>query len=408
MKHLLARWMPLALLVLSLSVPVCAADADVAWGDVYCFSGSTIAQENDCQGIIITAVPEDQLGRVYLGSRTIAAGDVLTQTQAQQLTLIPVQGAEGDAIVGCMSITPEGLSGESQMTIRIGSGKNEAPTAEDSEFETYKNIPGEVPLKISDPENDSLTVTVIKEPKRGTLEIAEDGTVTYTPENNKVGKDSFTYTVADSAGNISEEATVRIRILRPSDRETYQDMDGDPAQLSAVWMRESGLYDGKTVAGEKLFCPNDTVTRGEFIAMCVRLTGEDPQLLETGFIDGSDMPLWLQPYVSTAVKCGFISGYPTENGLAMQADTAIIGSEAAVILTRMLNLTTDGTQPVMAEFDTLPAWAADACTAASQAGLMTVTAPEGDLTYRDAALMLYRANLLAGQQENSLLAWAKE
>lgn len=94
MKHLLARWMPLALLVLSLSVPVCAADADVAWGDVYCFSGSTIAQENDCQGIIITAVPEDQLGRVYLGSRTIAAGDVLTQTQAQQLTLIPVQGAE--------------------------------------------------------------------------------------------------------------------------------------------------------------------------------------------------------------------------------------------------------------------------------------------------------------------------
>lgn len=39
---------------------------------------------------------------------------------------------------------------------------------------------------------------------------------------------------------------------------------------------------------------------------------------------------------------------------------------------------------------------------------MTVTAPEGDLTYRDAALMLYRANLLAGQQENSLLAWAKE
>lgn len=92
----------------------------------------------------------------------------------------------------------------------------------------------------------------------------------------------------------------------------------------------------------------------------------------------------------------------------MQADTAISGSEAAVILTRMLNLTTDGTQPVMAEFDTLPAWAADACTAASQAGLMTVTAPEGDLTYRDAALMLYRANLLAGQQENSLLAWAKE
>ena len=94
MKHLACPMDAAGAPVLSLSVPVCAADADVAWGDVYCFSGSTIAQENDCQGIIITAVPEDQLGRVYLGSRTIAAGDVLTQTQAQQLTLIPVQGAE--------------------------------------------------------------------------------------------------------------------------------------------------------------------------------------------------------------------------------------------------------------------------------------------------------------------------
>ena len=139
------------------------------------------------------------------------------------------------------------------------------------------------------------TVTIVSEPKRGTVDVAEDGTVTYTPNENKVGKDSFTYTVTDPAGNVSEEATVRIRILKPSDKETYQDMDGDPAELAAMWMKETGLYRGNSVAGELLFSPDETVTRGEFTAMCVALTQAQPELLETGFIDGDDMPLWLHP-----------------------------------------------------------------------------------------------------------------
>ena len=95
------------------------------------------------------------------------------------------------------------------MTLKIGSGKNEAPTAQDSDFETYKNIAAPVPLSIQDPENDELTVTIVSQPKRGTVEVSDDGTVTYTPTENKVGKDSFTYTVTDTAGNVSEEATVR-------------------------------------------------------------------------------------------------------------------------------------------------------------------------------------------------------
>ena len=169
----------------------------------------------------------------------------MTREQAQQLTFVPITGAEGDADITCMSITPDGLASEVQMTLRIGSGKNKAPTAQDSEFETYKNIAAPVPLSVQDPENEPLTVTIVSEPKRGTVDVAEDGTVTYTPNENKVGKDSFTYTVTDPAGNVSEEATVRIRILKPSDKETYQDMDGDPAELAAMWMKETAALSGQ-------------------------------------------------------------------------------------------------------------------------------------------------------------------
>ncbi len=408
MKHFISAISSLLLAASLLALPVCAEDTQVVWGEVYCFSTEDLTMEENSLGIVVTGVPQDAMGSVFLGTRKIVAGDVLTREQAQQLTFVPITGAEGDADITCMSITPDGLASEVQMTLRIGSGKNKAPTAQDSEFETYKNIAAPVPLSVQDPENEPLTVTIVSEPKRGTVDVAEDGTVTYTPTENKVGKDSFTYTVTDPAGNVSEEATVRIRILKPSDKETYQDMDGDPAELAAMWMKETGLYRGNSVAGELLFSPDETVTRGEFTAMCVALTQAQPELLETGFIDGDDMPLWLQPYVGAALKCGYLSGIPTENGLAMEASDPIRQGEAAVMLAKVLNLPENEDQTVLAPEDSLPAWAASAVASVQDAGLTDLSDTAAPLTRRDAAMLLYSAWNVAKNQESSLLSWAEE
>ena len=403
MKHFIASISSLLLAASVLAFPVSANDDQVVWGEVYC-----LTMEADSLGIVITDVPSDSMGSVFLGTRKIVAGDVLTRQQAQQLTFVPTTGATGDTAVACMSITPDGLTEEAQMTLKIGSGKNEAPTAQDSDFETYKNIAAPVPLSIQDPENDDLTVTIVSQPKRGTVEVSDDGTVTYTPTENKVGKDSFTYTVTDTAGNVSEEATVRIRILKPSDKETYQDMDGDPAQLAAMWLKENGIYRGSSVAGKLLFAPEEQVSRGEFTAMCVALTQAQPELLETGFIDGDEMPLWLQPYVGAALKCGYLSGIPTENGLAMEASDPIRQGEAAVMLARVLNLPQSEDQSVLAQEDSLPAWAASAVFSMRDAGLEDLSDTAAPLTRRDAAMLLYSAWNLAKNQESSLLSWAAE
>ena len=408
MKHFIASISSLLLAAAVLAFPASAVDDQVVWGEVYCFSSEDLTMEPDSLGIVITDVPSDSMGSVFLGTRKIVAGDVLTQQQAQQLTFVPTTGATGDAAVACMSITPDGLTEEAQMTLKIGSGKNEAPTAQDSDFETYKNIAAPVPLSIRDPENDELTVTIVSQPKRGTVEVSDDGTVTYTPTENKVGKDSFTYTVTDTAGNVSEEATVRIRILKPSDKETYQDMDGDPAQLAAMWLKENGIYRGSSVAGKLLFAPEEQVSRGEFTAMCVALTQTQPELLETGFIDGDEMPLWLQPYVGAALKCGYLSGIPTENGLAMEASDPIRQGEAAVMLARVLNLPQSEDQSVLAQEDSLPAWAASAVSSMRDAGLEDLSDTAAPLTRRDAAMLLYSAWNLAKNQESSLLSWAAE
>lgn len=387
-----------------------ATERAVTFQDVVCFSPADFSAEG---GLLLTAVPDGGMGQLYLGARALKAGDVLTSAQLSEMTFVPAGELEGDAVISCLKLGAEGGLSEAEMTLKIGSGKNEAPVAEDSQFTTYKNIPGEIVLSVSDPESDELTVTIVKEPKRGTLELGDGTTVIYTPNENKVGKDSFTYTVTDTAGNTSQEATVRIQIEKPSDKQTYGDLKDHPALLAATWLREEGIYAGKSVSGQLLFEPDEPVTRGEFIAMCVSLTGlqEDEELLTTGFADEAETPQWLSPYVSTALRCGYISGVPTEDGLKLLAGSDITQAQAAKMVSNLLALPQSDSESVMAtEETTIPAWASGAAASLSEADLYTVTNATAPLTRGEAAQLLYGAWQEAERnaEESSLLAWAKE
>jgi hypothetical protein len=52
----------------------------------------------------------------------------------------------------------------------------------------------------SDPDLDTLTVTSVSAPLKGSATNNGDGTVTYTPNANSNGADSFTYTISDGKG----------------------------------------------------------------------------------------------------------------------------------------------------------------------------------------------------------------
>ena len=104
------------------------------------------------------------------------------------------------AQVSYLPIYESEVAPETSMTIGIRGKENKAPTAEDSALETYKNLENTGKLKVSDPEGEQLTYTLVRQPKRGTVTISEDGSFTYTPKKNKVGVDSFTYTAADRRG----------------------------------------------------------------------------------------------------------------------------------------------------------------------------------------------------------------
>ena len=335
-------------------------------------------------GICITSLDGAQ---VLLEGRVIRAGDVLTAEQAGRLTF--AEPAEAAVTVGYLPIYEDRVDAETELTFSLRGRENQAPVAEDQALETYKNLPNSAKLKVRDPEEEAMTFTVVRQPRRGTVEMGEDGSFTYSPKKNKVGIDSFTYTATDPAGNVSREATVTITITKPADAAQYTDTAGESCRFAAEWMKNTGIFVSESVGGNRCFRPEQDVSRGEFLTMLVSLLELelDTEVSYTGF--EGETPEWLKPYLAAAMRSGLVTGVPDAGNFDL--NVAISGAEAAVMLQNALDLS--GTAEVVAaDPDMEHQWAADAVGILGEHGV--VLEAQQNLTRGDAARVIYQASLL--------------
>ena len=160
-----------------------AAATEVDCDSVYCFTAKEFAtEETPLSGVCITALPDADAGTVMLGNRVLRAGDILTADQLEKLTFHPLRTEEdAQAVISYLPIYENRVEKNATMTIAIRGKEDKAPVAQDVSMETYKNLPNDGALKASDPEGEQLTFTVVRGPKRGSVEVKADGTFTYTP-----------------------------------------------------------------------------------------------------------------------------------------------------------------------------------------------------------------------------------
>ena len=377
-----------AVCLLGLIGGVLAAEVDC--DATYCFTAQDFSPEEEIAGICITQLPDPQTGTVMLGNRVLRSGDILTADQLAQMTFSPLRTQEDvSATVTYLPIYQNRVEPSTTMTIAIRGKEDKAPAAENLAIETYKNLPNEGKLKVTDPEGQDLTYTLVRAPKRGEVTIREDGSFTYTPKKNKVGVDSFTYTAADPAGNVSREATVTVQILKPTDSRQYADTVGMDCRFEAEWLKNTGLFTGETVSGQPCFFPEKTVSRGDFLAMVVKALDIPVQEDYAGV--PTDVPLWLKPYVGAAMRSGLLEGWPEKESGSFEANSPITGAEAAVMLQNALDLTMEKTDEE--EESEIPVWAADSLTVMAQNGILLDF--EGELTRAQAAQVLYQVSILS-------------
>ena len=107
----------------------------------------------------------------------------------------------------------DGNGGSDTATVTINvSCVNDGPTANDDQGSTPEDTPVTVDVLANDtdPENDPLTVIGVTQPSHGS--VTNNGNdVTYTPNADFCGSDSFTYTISDGNGG-SDTATVIIDV----------------------------------------------------------------------------------------------------------------------------------------------------------------------------------------------------
>ncbi len=98
---------------------------------------------------------------------------------------------------------------------------NGPPVASNSSFSTAENTSYTGQLVAEDPDGDSLNYSIVSNGSRGSATItnASTGAFTYTPGNNQVGSDSFTFKVNDGTVN-SNTATVSVTITNVNDPPT--------------------------------------------------------------------------------------------------------------------------------------------------------------------------------------------
>ena len=279
--------------------------------------------------------------------------------------------------------------------IQTVSAPNEPPVAEELSLCNYKNVEVQGTFAGVDPEGDLLTFQLVSKPARGAVTQAEDGSTqfTYTPYENKTGKDAFTYVAVDALGNTSQPATVSIKIEKQKTKVTYSDMTGVEGHKEAIRLAEAGMLVGEKMGKDYFFHPEQTMSRAQFTALAMEVAELESMkgVTLTGFADDETMALWAKPYVSAALRSGVVRGSFDEQGqVVFLPDTPVTAAEAAVLLNRALGVTdVPSISETMAD---VPTWCVQAVANLDSCGAMPASAVLSEpLTRAQAAVMLDRA-----------------
>lgn len=181
---------------------------------------------------LVLTGPGDENGWTVRYYNALTGGtDITTQVTGAGYTL-PAPIAAGASVDYRIEVTPTNDMGATVMDVLLtvmstadntktdavkastSRALNYIPVAVTDTAQVNKNTPKVIAVLANDtdPENDPLTIINKTNGQHGTVTINSGTTVTYTPNNNYLGTDSFTYTISDGHNN-SAVGTVNITVV---------------------------------------------------------------------------------------------------------------------------------------------------------------------------------------------------
>lgn len=359
------------------------------------FSREDFEQTFGCplESVTVTRLPSADIGVLKYAGSEVYEGQTVPCTNLGLLKFTPSRN------VGSTSFTVYADDADElfvSCNITVTEKHNSAPTAGSVSANPISGIGYMGNLDIYDPDGDVLSVEISAYPENGVVKLGESGFV-YTSMPGFSGKDSFTYTVCDKYGNVSECASVTLNVSKPVTDVRYDDMTGHWGYTGALKMTELGLMSGSEIDGTTVFDPDASVTRGDFLAMamiCAGLESEIEPGAVTTFADDTSIPHNIRSYASYAEAGGIISGYRNADGRAVFASgDEITRAEAVTVLANLIGDTDKAGDFDYTDAASVPEWARADFASLTSLGIINgdpngMLRPGTTLTRAEAAQML--------------------
>lgn len=124
-----------------------------------------------------------------------------------------------------------------EASLQVVDRLNEPPVAEDDDAQVSAGNDVDIPVlnNDTDPDNDldAATIEIVQQPSHGTARATTGGHIVYRGAAGFSGQDSFTYRVADSAGNESDNAIVTVSVESVTPSPTPSTPSPDPITKSS-------------------------------------------------------------------------------------------------------------------------------------------------------------------------------
>ncbi len=265
------------------------------------------------------SLPDGQIGRLTLGGRDVKIGHTVTRRSLRLLSFVPLTDAVGSTSFAVCDPARENGS-YAVCTVFVTETENHLPQVSEQRFETVANVGCKGFLTATDPENDPFTVSLVSGAAHGTVRLIDSasGAFSYTPRKDFTGRDVFRFRVTDSYGNRSKVERAVVHIYERRGDTTFSDMTDHWAYAAAVSLGDAGLLCGRLCEdGSRVFEPDESIKRGDFLAMLWIAVGAEETVEPTAvtdFADDADIPTVIKGYAAAAYRNGIVRGSNDENG----------------------------------------------------------------------------------------------
>ena len=202
----------------------------------------------------ITSLPGTDYGALSFDDQSIDSNDLPNDVTKQalddgKLAYTPPDNANGDGFATFKFKVSNGTNDSIEYTITIGvTAVNDAPTAVDDAASTAEDTAVDIDVvgNDTDPEEDILSVTLVTTPGNGTAVATSGSTtdVTYTPNPDFNGTDSFSYTVSDDqTPPLTATGMVTVTVTAVNDPPTFPQTESGSRRVP------EGAFAGYQVGG---------------------------------------------------------------------------------------------------------------------------------------------------------------